>query len=89
MRDPCVVSDVVDGKAVLVDPAGREIITLNALGTLVWGVLDGIRDLPEVCRVVGERYPSVSPERISVDVEAFLAELSRLGLLTEAASDPG
>ena len=36
-RRPGVTSEVVDGQAVLIAPAGKEVITLNAVGTLVWG----------------------------------------------------
>jgi hypothetical protein len=88
-RNPRVVADVVDGKAVLVDPAGREIITLNPLGTQVWDALDGSRDVDGVCRLIGERYPDVPAERIGADVRAFLDELGRLGVLSDPTPDPG
>jgi hypothetical protein len=84
-----VVSDVVDGKAVLVDPAGREIITLNALGTLVWDALDGTRDLEQLCDGIAARYPDVPAARVDADVRVFLDELTRLDLLADARPDPG
>jgi hypothetical protein len=88
-RHPGVVSDVVDGKAVLVDPGGREIITLNALGSVVWELVDGSRDVDEVCRLVGERHPDVAPEQISADVQSFVQELSRLGVLDAGSQARG
>ena len=88
-RNPDVVSDVVEGKAVLVDPAGRELITLNAVGTLVWDALDGTRDPDEVCRVVADRYRSTPAAQVHADVRVFLDELSALGLLTEGGPAPG
>jgi hypothetical protein len=88
-RNPQVVSDVVAGKAVLVDPAGRELITLNSVGTLVWEALDGTRDRAELSRVVAARHPSTPAAQVDADVRAFLDELGGLGLLSESAPDPG
>jgi hypothetical protein len=88
-RNPAVVADVIDGKAVLVDPAGSEIITLNALGTQVWDALDGTRDVDELCHSIGDRYPDVPAEQIDGDVRRFLGELTRLGLLSEPTPDRG
>lgn len=39
-----VTSEVVDGQAVLVAASGKEFITLNPVGTLIWGALDTARD---------------------------------------------
>ncbi len=86
-RDPGVVSDVIEGKAVLVDAAGRELITLNAVGTIVWEALDGRRDLAGLCDAVAARYPSTSRAQVETDVRSFLAELSRLGLVKEPAPE--
>ena len=88
-RNPDVVSDTVEGKAVLVDPAGRELITLNAVGTLVWDALDGTRDAPELCRLIVERYPSMPAPQVEADVRTFLDELTTLGLLSEPGPAPG
>ncbi|HEV3450587.1 MAG TPA: PqqD family protein [Acidimicrobiia bacterium] len=87
-RNPDVVSDLVEDRAVLVDPAGTELITLNAVGTLVWDALDGRRDLPDLCRVVLDRYPSMPAAQVEADVRSFLDELSSLGLLSDG-SPPG
>ena len=88
-RDPGVVSDVIEGKAVLVDAAGRELITLNSVGTIVWEALDGRRDVAGLCDVVAARYPSTPRTQVETDVGSFLAELSGLGLVSESAPAPG
>jgi len=82
-RNALVVFDTVDGKAVLVDPAGKELITLNPVGTAVWNLLDGERDIASLAHAVGAEFPTVPVDRIAADVEAFVAELGRLGLLSE------
>jgi len=81
-RNANVVFDTVDDKAVLVDPSGKELITLNRVGTLVWQLLDGSRDLAELSRAVAADFPTVAADRVAGDVEAFVAELTRLGLLS-------
>ena len=83
-----MVSDVVEDRAVLVDPAGQELITLNSVGTLVWDALDGRRGVPELCRVVSDQYPSTPAAQVEADVRSFLDELSGLGLLSEGESEP-
>ncbi len=40
-RSPNVTYETIDGRAVLVDVAGTELITLNPVGTLVWNVPSG------------------------------------------------
>ena len=39
-RSPNVGYDVLDGQAVLIDPVGLEMLTLNAVGTFVWNELE-------------------------------------------------
>lgn len=81
-RSPDVVDEEVDGRAVLVDAEGRELITLNPTGTLVWGLLDGERDLEEVARHVHENVgDEVALEQVEADVRRFVDELVEEGLV--------
>lgn len=77
-----VVSDVVNGGAYLIGPAGTHIVELNHTGTAVWDALAVDRDVDSVVTLVAEAF-SVGPdarEQIHRDVVAFLDELSQLGL---------
>ena len=47
---------------------------LNAVGSFVWGLLDGRRTVAELARAVAERF-QVPTERALADVGAFLAVL--------------
>ena len=84
-----VLADRVDGKIVLVDPGGREVLTLNDTGSTVWEVLaaagpDGVlRDV--VAQRLTEVFDGVEPAQAGRDVDAFLAELVALDLV--AAED--
>jgi hypothetical protein len=77
-----VVYEVVDGQAVLVDPAGAELITLNRVGTLVWQELDGRRDTEELVAVLVETFDDAPADEIARDVVAFLAELEAGALIS-------
>ena len=81
-RAPGVLDDVVDGRAMLIDSSGAQVVELNGVGSLVWAAIDGTRDVPalvEQVRAAVEDGPG--PERIEADVRAFLTELTRLELV--------
>ena len=80
-RRPDVTSEVVDGQAILVPPSGQEIITLNAVGTLIWDALDHPRDLDELLEYLLERVSGVERDELTRDVEAFLRELQASELI--------
>jgi hypothetical protein len=82
MRSPSVTHEVVDERAVLVDPDGRELLTLNHVGTVVWEASDGTKDEQQLIDVVSERFAKVGRSQIERDVRAFLAELRSSGLVT-------
>jgi hypothetical protein len=82
-RSERVTYDIVDGRAILVDIRGTELLTLNPVGTIVWEALDGQRDVGELVEHLVERLDQVEPVQARVDVASFLAELRKLGLATE------
>jgi hypothetical protein len=86
-RSPRVVYEVVDGQAVLVDPEGVELLTLNAVGTQIWEALDGIREPADLTALLVGRFDGVTPDELERDITAFLAEISAAGLV-DPADDP-
>lgn len=84
---PGVVARNVGGETVLVpthaDVASFDrIFLLSRVGAFLWPLLDGTRDRDELCRLVRERYAVPAAVDVDHDVDAFLTELSRRGLLT-------
>jgi hypothetical protein len=73
--------EVVDDKAVIVDPAGAELLTLNRVGTVVWHALDGERDEAALVEQLAARYPDVPRATLTTDLRKFLAELEGANLL--------
>lgn len=78
-----VVYEVVDGQAVLVDADGREMITLNPVGTLIWQALDGESDSAALAERLLPQLEGVTSDQLQNDVAAFLRELLDLDLATE------
>jgi hypothetical protein len=79
-----VLDSTVEGKAVLIGAAGTQVVDLNPLGTLVWGGLDGTRELADLVDLVRDALadPDAVPRaRIEADVSAFLDRLSSLELV--------
>ena len=83
-RAPGVTSEVVDGQAVLIAPAGKEVITLNPVGTLVWGALESPRALDEVVDQLLPQFADVERQQLVEDVLAFVDELRESELIEVA-----
>jgi hypothetical protein len=75
--------EVVEDKAVIVDPTGAELLTLNQVGTIVWQAIDGTRDEPALVEELATRFPDVPRQTLDGDVRRFLAELANVGLVVE------
>lgn len=77
-----VVFEVVDGRAVLVDPSGSELITLNPVGSMIWNALAEPTDADSIAGKLLPEFEDVTHEQLHADVVAFIEELTELGLLT-------
>jgi hypothetical protein len=84
-RKPDFVMQNVGGENVLV-PIGAQVmdlnglITLNATAACVWELLAQERSLDDLVAAVLERF-EVTPEAARADVQTFVDEITRLGLL--------
>ena len=80
-RSDQVVFEVTGDRAVLLDPTGKELITLNPVGTVVWQLLDEPRDAGEVAAALGAAFPDVPLAKLEEDADRFLAELAASDLV--------
>jgi hypothetical protein len=76
-----VVSESVGAHVVLVDPQGRELLTLNGVASVVWSALDGTRGVAEIAEIVTARFGGVEQDKARTDVAAFLSQLQAEGLV--------
>ncbi len=83
-RSARVTYEIVDDQAILIDGEGRELITLNPVGTLVWVALDGTVTEQGLVEILASRFPEVERSRLAADIDTFLSELRELDLLEES-----
>jgi coenzyme PQQ synthesis protein D (PqqD) len=81
-RKPDLAWQTVGEEGIVVDLQGREVLGLNPVGALVWSLLPGHDEDAMVGEVV--RRFDTDADTARRDVRAFVAELRRRGLLTEA-----
>ncbi|MBK8480619.1 MAG: PqqD family protein [Proteobacteria bacterium] len=68
------------GETVIFDEAGRRLLVLNAVGAIVWYLIDGRRSLDEIAGIVAEGV-ALPRERIATDALGFLRELEQHALV--------
>jgi hypothetical protein len=77
-----VLFEVVDGRAMLINSAGQELITLNPVGSMVWAALDGRHDAAELAAGLIDKMDGVNAATLEHDIASFVAELAALDLVT-------
>ena len=78
-----VIWEVTGSRAVLLDPEGTELITLNPVGTLVWDAIDGVPP-DAIADLLLPQFEGVSREQLATDVRTFLDDLEELGVIVPA-----
>ena len=78
---PGVVSRMVDGEAVLVDPKKGMVRVLNPAGARIWEMIDGRRTVAELAAGIAAEY-GIEASRAQADTIAFCEDLVRRGVLT-------
>jgi hypothetical protein len=79
-----VAYEIVDGQAVVMDPDGTELITLNDVGTRIFEALDG-RDLEAIVDDLLPGFNGVTRANLARDVAEFVNELHEAGLVDSRA----
>jgi hypothetical protein len=66
--------EMLDGEALLFDPAQRRLVHCNETAALVWRLCDGERTVAEIIALLTEAYPEQATA-IPQDVQSVLAQL--------------
>ncbi|MBD3239375.1 MAG: HPr-rel-A system PqqD family peptide chaperone [Chitinivibrionales bacterium] len=75
-----VFQEEVDG-ALLFNPRNGEIKLVNPTGALLFRLLDGTRSKGELAERLMREYDVESRDEAEADVDAFLCEMERMGLV--------
>ena len=80
MRASDVVSQVIEGEAILVHPGQGKVRVLNPVGARLWELADGTRSLADMAETLVSEY-DVELAQARADVLAFCTGLMDCGLL--------
>ena len=72
---------ILDGEAVIVVPATRDVHRLDPVATFLWEELARETDIARLAERVAQEF-EITPERAAVDVRDFLKELEERHLVT-------
>lgn len=86
-RNQAVLWRELDGEAILLDPKEGCSYNLNAVGTLVWKMLDGTHTTQDIVTAICTSY-EVGHEQANQDVEYLLDDLCRNNLVVSSTSSP-
>jgi hypothetical protein len=75
----------LDGEAVILDSAAGCSYNLNAVGTVIWKLLDGMHTLDDIAAAICQKY-EVEHEQALRDVEHIIEDLRHHNLLVESVS---
>ena len=71
---------VIDGRTILIHPGRSEVHELNEVGSLLWNLMDGSRDLDALAADVAREF-EVEPAQALADSRDFAHQLESMGLL--------
>ncbi len=87
-RAPDVRYRVLDGEAVVIRQRAAEVLGLNVVGTAILELADGTRTGGQIAAEVAARF-AVDLTQAEADVEQFLEQLQRAGVVAAADSAGG
>ncbi len=79
-QTPGIVSRLIDGEAVLVDPKQRMVRVLNPSGARIWEMIDGQHSMIDLAAILASEY-GIDSARAQADVLVFCEDLARRGVL--------
>lgn len=69
-------SRIIDGEAVIVLLEKRETVILNEVGSRLWEIMDGVKSIGELAKVIISEFDSAYPETLK-DVFEFIEDLAK------------
>lgn len=81
-RSPVALARAVADQIVILDTHTEQYYVLNRVGTEVWQLLDGSRDIEAIVTALRTRY-DVPEEILRADVTELLEDLKARGLIVE------
>ena len=80
-QNPGVTAEPSGDRIVALDASGNTMVTLNAVGAVVWNHLSEPRDVDQIVGHLEALFPDVDGALLRDDAEAFIAELLEADLI--------
>ena len=75
VRTAGLLTAPVDDEIVILNPARDNYVGLNAIGRVVWDLIEEPREVAELCRSLSGEF-GATPDQIAADLLPFLAEMA-------------
>ena len=82
LRKPDLLWREVDGEVVILSPDNKHLQVFNNVGSRIWALLDGNRDVAAIASVISAEYQEQC-EIVEQDMLEYLEQLKRLDLVEE------
>jgi hypothetical protein len=83
VRTEGMMTAPVDSEIVILNMKGNNYISLDAIGRRIWEIIEIPVTVDDLCSRLGQEFEG-TPEQIIADVQPFLEELEREGLVRVA-----
>jgi Coenzyme PQQ synthesis protein D (PqqD) len=84
VRSSAVIARGLRDQTLLMDMASEQYLTLDAIASHIWTMLDGTRSVANIAATIVDEYDATAPT-VRADIDALLTELFELGLVHRAA----
>jgi len=76
-----VASRIIDGEAVIVMLEGQETIVLNSVGSRIWEIMDGEKNLNELAGTLTSEFDTTYEQALE-DLVEFIEDMVKRGMVT-------
>jgi Coenzyme PQQ synthesis protein D (PqqD) len=83
---PAVVSEIIDGEAVIMNLKSGDYYSTEGVGSLLWHGIERGQTYPQLLELVKTAFPAV-PEDLAAAIDPFIDELITHGLIREVPAE--
>jgi hypothetical protein len=85
-QKPDTAHQIIDGEAVIITPGQMMVHVLNAVGSRIWDLADGERNIEDIAKVLSEEF-DVSYNTVLRDTTEFTTDLAQKEMMGFAPDD--
>ena len=88
IKSPETAHQIIDGEAVIITPGQMMVNVLNAVGSRVWDLADGERNIEDIAKIITDEF-DVSYEMALKDAFEFARDLAEKEIMAFAGKREG